>query len=246
MSQDKDLSTSSPGIMDIFQFRNRLIEEYRSYVTSFIRIADPKIKEFADGCFDRGALWPESLIQLNPTFQPGKSILELSDEGLLHPVCTQVFRRDKTAEKNSGTELRLHAHQEEAIRKAKEHRSYVLTTGTGSGKSLAYIIPIVDWILHDGPGKGIRAIIVYPMNALANSQFNELHKFLDQGFPNLQGPVRFQRYTGQEDDETRNRIIAQPPDILLTNYVMLELILTRPREQKLIAAAKNLSFLVLD
>ncbi len=246
MSQDKVMAYSSSGVMDIFQFRDRLIEEYRSYVTSFIRIADPKIKAFAEGCFDRGALWPESLIQLNPTFQPGKNIQELTDEGLIHPVCAQVFRRDKTAEKNSGTELRLHAHQEEAIRKAKEHRNYVLTTGTGSGKSLAYIIPIVDRILYEGLGQGIRAIIVYPMNALANSQFNELHKFLHLGFPNLQGPVRFQRYTGQEDDETRNRIIAQPPDILLTNYVMLELILTRPREQKLIAAAKNLSFLVLD
>ena len=66
------------------------------------------------------------------------------------------------------------------------------------------------------------------MNALANSQFGELEKFLKLGFPDGQGPVTFERYTGQEDEETRTRIIATPPDILLTNYVMLELILTRP------------------
>jgi ATP-dependent helicase YprA (DUF1998 family) len=50
---------------------------------------------------------------------------------------------------------------------------YVLSTGTGSGKSLAYIVPIVDHILRQGLGQGIKAIIVYPMNALANSQPND-------------------------------------------------------------------------
>jgi ATP-dependent helicase YprA (DUF1998 family)/very-short-patch-repair endonuclease len=232
--------------MNIFKFRDQLIDEYRSYVTSFIKIAEPKIRDFAEGCFGKGALWPEPLIQLNPTFKPGKTIDELTREGLLHPICSEIFRRDKTAIPGSGTTLRLHAHQEQAIRKAKDRRNYVLTTGTGSGKSLAYIVPIVDRVLHDGSGRGIKAFIIYPMNALANSQFGELEKFLHLGFPNKKGPVTFQRYTGQEDDETRNQIIAQPPDILLTNYVMLELILTRPREQKLIASAKGLEFLVLD
>lgn len=232
--------------MNIFKFRDQLIDEYRSYVTSFIRIADPNINTFAESCFSRGSLWPDPLIQLNPTFKPGKTIDELTTEGILHPLCSDVFRRDKTVASGSGVVLRLHAHQEEAIRKAKEGRNYVLTTGTGSGKSLAYIVPIVDRVLLEGSGKGIQAIIVYPMNALANSQHGELNKFLHLGFPDGRGPVTFQRYTGQEDDETRNQIIAQPPDILLTNYVMLELILTRPREQKLIASAKDLRFLVLD
>ena len=232
--------------MNIFKFRDQLIDEYRSYVTSFIRIADPRIRSYAETCFSKGALWPEPLIQLNPTFKPGKTIDELTAEGILHPLCSEIFRRDKTAAPGSGLPLLLHAHQEMAIRKAKETRNYVLTTGTGSGKSLAYLIPIVDRILREGSGKGIKAIIVYPMNALANSQYGELEKFLHLGFPDGKGPVTFQRYTGQEDDETRNQIISQPPDILLTNYVMLELILTRPREQKLIASAKDLEFLVLD
>src|ERR1035441_5939317 len=61
------------------------------------------------------------------------------------------------------------------------------------------------------------------MNALANSQFGELEKFLQLGYPDGKGPVTFARYTGQERDEERNAIVAKPPDILLTNYVMLEL-----------------------
>ena len=55
------------------------------------------------------------------------------------------------------------------------------------------------------------------------------------------------RYAGQEDDDARQRILSNPPDILLTNYVMLELVLTRPEERRsLIRAAEGLSFLVLD
>jgi len=112
----------------------------------------------------------------------------------------------------------------------------VLTTGTGSGKSLAYIVPAVDHILRRGSGQGVRALVVYPMNALANSQFNELRKFLCHGYPDGRGPVTFAAYTGQEREEARQRILENPPDILLTNYVMLELILTRPIEKPLIRA----------
>ncbi len=71
------------------------------------------------------------------------------------------------------------------------------------------------------------------MNALANSQIGELDKFINLGYPDGKGPVTFARYTGQESDEERHAIIANPPDILLTNYVMMELILTRPFEQQL-------------
>lgn len=84
------------------------------------------------------------------------------------------------------------------------------------------------------------------MNALANRQFGALEKFLNQGDPDGKGPVTFARYTGQEDAAERERILTNPPDILLTNYVMLELILTRPDERKLVQAAQDLRFLVLD
>jgi ATP-dependent helicase YprA (DUF1998 family) len=147
--------------------------------------------------------------------------------------------------------LKFHRHQSQAVRIAHSGHNYVLTTGTGSGKSLAYIIPIVNHVLRHGSGRGIQAIVVYPMNypmnALANSQMGELKKFLQVGYTDNKGPVTFERYTGQENDDEKNRIVAHPPDVLLTNYVMLELILTRPEERDtLVRAAKGLRFLVLD
>jgi ATP-dependent helicase YprA (DUF1998 family) len=117
--------------------------------------------------------------------------------------------------------------------------NYVLTTGTGSGKSLSYIVPIVDHVLRRGPGRGIQAIVVYPMNALANSQEGEPERFLRYGYPDGRTPLTFAKNTGQEADETRQAIVHEPPDILLTNYVMLDLILTRPIERPLISASSG-------
>ncbi|MCK4546152.1 MAG: DEAD/DEAH box helicase [Candidatus Eisenbacteria sp.] len=231
--------------MDVFQLRERLVRDYQSYISSFIQIRDSRIKGTVDEALDGGLLWPDPLIQLNPAFEPGKWIDELVDEGLLHQECRRIFRIKPQPPKESKG-LRLHRHQEEAIRAAQEGHNYVLTTGTGSGKSLAYIIPIVDYALRRGSGGGIKAIVVYPMNALANSQEGELRKFLCQGYPDGVGPITFARYTGQESDERKQAIIADPPDILLTNYVMLELLLTRPQEKPLVKAARGLQFLVLD
>lgn len=165
--------------MDVFQLRDRLIVGYSSYVQSFVRIKDDRIRQNVEKELSEGLLWPEPLIQLNPSFEPGKWIDELVDEGVLHRECENIFRKDKgPGSSDRGQPLRLHKHQEEAVRIACEGRNYVLTTGTGSGKSLSYIIPIVDRALRAGSGQGIKAIVVYPMNALANSQFGELEKFL--------------------------------------------------------------------
>lgn len=232
--------------MNIFEFRDRLIGDYAQYVKSFIHINDSRIREYVDQELDDGVLWPDPLIQLNPSFEPGKWIDELVQQGILHGECSRIFQIDKAETDGKGNPLRLHRHQADAIRAAKTGQNYVLTTGTGSGKSLAYIIPIVDYVLRRGSGRGIQAIVVYPMNALVNSQQGELRKFLCQGYPDGKPPVTFERYTGQESDEERNRIMAAPPDILLTNYVMLELILTRSHERSLIKAAQGLRFLVLD
>ena len=232
--------------MNIFKFREKLVADYASYVSSFINIKDSRIKKFVDSKMEEGFLWPDPLVQLNPSFEPGQEVEDLVSEGLLHDECRKIFRRGKSDEEPTGKPLRLHRHQEEAIRLAVKNRNYVLTTGTGSGKSLSYIIPIVNYALQRRGTKGIKAIIVYPMNALANSQFNELEKFLCHGYQKGLEPVKFRKYTGQERGEERNAIISDPPDILLTNYVMLELILTRPEEKNLVEAAKGLKFLVFD
>ncbi|MEX0874890.1 MAG: DEAD/DEAH box helicase [Actinomycetota bacterium] len=232
--------------MNVFELRKRLINDYSSYVRSFINIRDERIRQTVDRDLDAGLLWPEPRIGLNPSFETGGWIDELVDSGLLLEECRRIFRIRKTAEGAEGEPMRLHRHQVDAINAAKTGKNYVLTTGTGSGKSLAYIVPIVDHVLRAGSGRGIKAIVVYPMNALANSQAGELTKFLSFGYPDGRGPVTFRKYTGQESDEERNEIIASPPDILLTNYVMLELILTRVKEKGLILAARGLRFLVLD
>lgn len=231
--------------MDVFDLREGVINEYASYVGSFVTVRDRRIREHVDQEMHSGVLWPQPLVQLNPAFEPGEGLETLVSRGELHERCLGIFRDKPTPTEDRGL-LRLHRHQVEGIRAAREGRSYVLTTGTGSGKSLSYIVPIVDHVLRNGPGKGIQAVVVYPMNALANSQMGELEKFLCHGFPQGQPPVTFRRYTGQEREDERKAIVESPPDILLTNYVMLELVLTRPNERRLVEAARGLRFLVFD
>ena len=231
--------------MDVFKLHNEVLNDYANYTRSFIKIRDQRISTKVSDEISSGILWPDPLLQLNPSFQPGASIEQLIEDGLLHEDCGAIFRI-KEHENDFGRPLTLHTHQEEAIRRAATNKPYVLTTGTGSGKSLSYIIPIVNHVLNEGSGKGIKAIIVYPMNALANSQQEELDKFLQFGFPNQEPPVTYARYTGQEGEQEKQAILNNPPDIILTNYVMLELILTRIEERKLVSRANELKFLVFD
>ena len=138
--------------MNVFELRNHLIEDYSSYISSFIQIRDQRIRSYVDQQLESGLLWPESLIQLNPAFEPGHWVDELVDEGLLHSACKSIFRR-KTDDDPTGSAFRFHRHQEDAIRTAQLGKNYVLTTGTGSGKSLAYVVPIVDYVLRHGSGR---------------------------------------------------------------------------------------------
>ena len=233
--------------MDVFDLRNSLVSDYRDYTRSFIKIGDRRIRQFVDSHLAGEGFWPQPLLQLNPTFKPGGTIDDLVAEGVLHDECSRVFRIGKSDKDHRGKQLLLHQHQRDAILEAaRGDRSYVLTTGTGSGKSLAYIVPIVDHVLRRGSGRGVRAIIVYPMNALANSQDEELGKFVDKGYAEGRSPVRFARYTGQERGPDREAIRSDPPDILLTNYMMLELLLTRTEDRELLRAAQGLRFLVFD
>ena len=233
--------------MDVFQVRDKVIDDYREFTTSAIDIKDPILKQFYQDELDADRQWPEPWISLNPAFEVGGRVDDLVREGLLDAECSRIFRVKSTIEDQGVAPITLHRHQRQAVEVAQKGESYVLTTGTGSGKSLAYIVPIVDHVLRQPKVPGVKAIIVYPMNALANSQLGELEKFLVNGYGVGREPVTFARYTGQERGEERDRILANPPDILLTNYVMLELVLTRPEERrKLVKAAKGLQFLVLD
>lgn len=247
--------TASGAAMDVFGVHRTLIKDYQSFTEGGTVIRDDRIAAFVEDDLKAKSQWPDPWLSLNPFFKSGGTVVELSGQGVLHEECARIFQARKTEGGTvpDGRPLTLHQHQREAIDAAKSGASYVLTTGTGSGKSLAYIVPIVNKVLHErdteGPNatKRVRAIIVYPMNALANSQLKELEKYLRDGYGTGREPVTFARYTGQEDDEKRKEIRDNPPDILLTNYVMLELMLTRPADRaSLIKMARGLEFLVFD
>lgn len=230
--------------MKAFEFDHRLIESYARFSRSFTTIRADDLREGITGQYDAGRFWPDALLSLNPRYMPGPSIADLVASGDLDEATGKIFRFGDTP-------LTLHRHQAQAIAKARAHQSFVVTTGTGSGKSLCFFVPIVDAIVRAakaGERRRTRAIIVYPMNALANSQIKEIEKFVAQsGLPGLLRPVVC-RYTGQESQDERQRIATNPPDILLTNFMMAELLLTRQNEldAKVIENAQGLEFIVLD
>ena len=233
---------------NVFQFRDQLIERYGSFSRSFVRIAAPDIQAEVEHQYAQGRYWPEPLVQINPNYQRQGTVQNLAAQGVLHAACAEIFQVGKS--EGSPEPLHLYKHQMEALAKGQERQSYVVTTGTGSGKSLSFFIPIIDRILKakqsDGKAR-TRAIVIYPMNALANSQLEELDKFL-HGYAPEHRPFTVKRYTGQESRAERSAIADAPPDILLTNFMMLEYILTRFDEvdRRVVEHCEGLEFLVLD
>ncbi|MEV1452668.1 DEAD/DEAH box helicase [Pseudomonas aeruginosa] len=233
---------------NVFQFRDQLIERYGSFSRSFVRIAAPDIQAEVEHQYAQGRYWPEPLVQINPNYQRQGTVQKLVAQGVLHAACAEIFQVGKS--EGSPEPLHLYKHQMEALAKGQERQSYVVTTGTGSGKSLSFFIPIIDRILKakqsDGKAR-TSAIVIYPMNALANSQLEELDKFLHGYAPELR-PFTVKRYTGQESKAERSAIADDPPDILLTNFMMLEYILTRFDEvdRRVVEHCEGLEFLVLD
>ena len=215
--------------LDIFNLRDEVISDYRNYIESFLKIRDENVKNFVKKQLDEGYFWRDPLVQLNPAYKRSAEIESLIKEKILHPNCQAYFDNFK-----------FYQHQEQAFRCARKEDPYVLTTGTGSGKSLSYVVPIIDDLLRHPEIKGVRAILVYPMNALINSQAEEFKKFIDTN-----SHIKVAKYTGQESLQRKTQIQDNPPQILLTNYVMLELMLTRVHEDKLVRS-KDLKFLVLD
>ncbi|NKC14495.1 MAG: DEAD/DEAH box helicase [Gammaproteobacteria bacterium] len=234
---------------DVFDFRDRLIEEYGSFSRSFTRIHADDIRRVVDAEYERQRYWPEPLIQINPNFERIGPVDAFVADGALHEATAEIFQIGKP--EGAPKPLQLFAHQVEALATAKKGKSYVVTTGTGSGKSLAFFIPIIDRILRaraEDESARTRAIVIYPMNALANSQAEEISKFL-HGYPDTARPFTFGIYTGQESSAERLRLADHPPDILLTNFMMLELILTRYDERidrRVVDNCRGLEFLVLD
>jgi Lhr-like helicase len=230
--------------MDVFDLDQKLLYDYRRFARSFTQIRARDIREGVDAIYQTNRFWPDPLISINPHFEKGAFVTDLVKEGILHPHTAQIFRLD-------GVPIRLNRHQQEAVVNAHQRKSFAVTTGTGSGKSMCFFIPILDAAVRArvaGEERRTRAIIVYPMNALANSQMEELKKFVNQSdLPEHLRPT-FARYTGQDAAADRDAIRTGKPDILLTNFMMLELLMTRQSEddKQVIANAEGLDFLVLD
>lgn len=224
--------------IDVFNLHKDIIEDYKSFVNSFINIKNDSIRTFVESEMNRGKFWPEPLIQFNPSFELGTSVQSLCGQGIIHHELSNIFKG-----------FSLFRHQVEAITKGAAGQDYVVTSGTGSGKSLIFLATIFDYLLKNKTKKGIHAVIVYPMNALINSQTEEIKKFAEN-YNKATGnpfPFKYAQYTGQEGQDVREQVKKDLPDIILTNYMMLELILTRSQENTIRNSIyDNLKYLVFD
>jgi ATP-dependent helicase YprA (DUF1998 family) len=239
--------------MSVFTLHSNVLADYRDFVRSFFSVADDRAREFIDReLVEQARLWPEALLQVSPSYARIASVDELAARGTLLPQTAQIFRNERSSARvvdefndrgvaegfsSRGEPFFLYQHQVEAMGMASRGESYVVTSGTGSGKSLAYFLPIIDAFLRRPPAPDrVAALVVYPMNALVNSQLEALKK-LKQGYERRTGrdfPVTFAKYTGDVQGGARRDLQNHPPQILLTNYVMAELMLVRPDDRSLL------------
>ena len=102
-----------------------IVDEYSKYVQSFLSIADERVRRFVEEHVLSGsALWPDALLQLNPTYMMASTVEQLAQRGTLHPACADIFRTD------NGQSIRLYRHQEDAIERPRESG----VSGVGGGE----------------------------------------------------------------------------------------------------------------
>ncbi|MGK7913149.1 MAG: DEAD/DEAH box helicase [Synechococcus sp.] len=138
-----------------------------------------------------------------------------------------------------------HLHQERAFNLLSPpyYQSTLVATGTGSGKTECFLMPILEHC-RQNPGPGIKAILIYPMNALATDQSKRIAQLIHQS-RSLRNQVTAGLYVGESDEAPspsmtpdkvitdKNTIRESPPDLLLTNYKMLDYLLIQPETQSL-------------
>ena len=165
MSADGARAGSAPAL-DMFALRDSVVDKYKQFATSFTTTHAPttsasKLRPSTPS----SPTGPEPLIQINPGCKRSIDVGALAANGVVDPGCADISRAN-------GEPLSLYKHQEQAVALAAEGETFVVTTGTGSGRSLCFFIPIVSPVLdarRPRAQRGIHAIVVYPMNALANS-----------------------------------------------------------------------------
>lgn len=156
-----------------------------------------------------------------------------------------------------------YSHQSRALELTTlKNRNVVVATGTGSGKTESFLLPIINSLLNEADqnelNPGVRAIIVYPMNALAADQLGRIRQTLEL-FPEITfgrfvGPTKATRTDAIRENNnkafqlneraSREEILANPPHILITNYSMLERLLLLPKWAAVFTG--NLKWIVMD
>jgi len=211
-------------------------------------------------------------VEIKDSFKSGKSIDEFIDKGTLSPLFRNL-EKDKKYPPKLPVSRPLYLHQEKAIEKIVAGKNVVVSTGTGSGKTNCFLIPVINELLREKEkgqlNEGVRAIFIYPMNALANDQIKGLREIL-LAYPD----IRFGVYNGgtenreadaialyeamyanekypelrrklPNEEVSRDRMKEHPPHILFTNYAMLEHMLFRPGDDTIFSNS-NFKFIVLD
>jgi hypothetical protein len=239
-----------------------IVQKYKRYLSTIFDIRHPVYaKQFKAELERQDTFAKGPYLDVTDAFVKGRSIRELIDCGKL-PRGFEKIHMPLTRP--------LYLHQEEAILKADEGRNLVVATGTGSGKTESFLIPILRHLIEEHEtGRltpGVRALIIYPMNALANDQMERLRTLLS-GFPE----ITYGSYTGQTKhkfeealDEYRklndgdyplgNELISRvqmkdkPPHILITNYAMLEYLMIRPEDHVFFDGphADHWKYIILD
>lgn len=122
-----------------------------------------------------------SFLDIGGSFEVGHTLRYLIDNGSASPLFDKL---EPVLEKERELKLQrpLYKHQEAALLKASAGDNIVVTTGTGSGKTESFLIPVINHLLREEKagtlGAGVRAIIIYPMNALANDQMKRMRALL--------------------------------------------------------------------
>ncbi|HBO34608.1 MAG TPA: hypothetical protein DD636_07720 [Anaerolineaceae bacterium] len=242
---------------------------YINYLKTIKPFQDEELrKEFAQAIEAQDMLVKGPLLQIALPYKKDLSIHQLVDEGVLSPrfeqLCSNALQYDRP----------LYAHQVKAIRKAVSGRNLVVSTGTGSGKTEAFLIPILDYLLREQDAgtlsqPGVRALLLYPMNALANDQMKRLRRILEKyqaitfgRYINIQetpetkaqAKTAFKNMYGDSEPDidnelkSREEMHAAPPHLLATNYAMLEYLLLRPNATNLFdgETGKHWHFIILD
>lgn len=202
------------------------------------------------------ALFHGPFLELTPPYRTGRTLRQLCSEGVLSSELLDLpcFEHGDPIPLDAP----LFVHQEQAIRRlCVGERGVVISSGTGSGKTEGFLIPILDDLLRD-PTPGVRALLIYPLNALVNDQLDRLRRLLKDT------PITFGRYTSELEtteqkaleklrDPLPNEVICREkiwsgemlPQILITNYAMLEYLLLRPQDSTLFQSGQW-RFIVLD